>query len=49
MKVTPQALQNYNTGREIRIMEVCGTHTREFFRTGYSPMDALKIAAARST
>ena len=27
-------LQNFHIKKEIRIMEVCGTHTREFFRTG---------------
>jgi hydrogenase expression/formation protein HypD len=34
MKEIAQALQNYNLEREIKIMEVCGTHTREFFKTG---------------
>lgn len=31
-------LKNFKLEREIRIMEVCGTHTREFFRTGVKDM-----------
>jgi hydrogenase expression/formation protein HypD len=34
MKTIVKALQNYILENEIRIMEVCGTHTREFFKTG---------------
>ena len=32
-------LKNYHLDKEIYVMEVCGTHTREFFKTGV--MDIL--------
>ena len=38
-------LKNFKLEKEVRIMEVCGTHTREFFRTGVKDMfpDGLSL------
>ena len=34
IKKLAHTLQNLKLEKEIRIMEVCGTHTMEFFKTG---------------
>ncbi len=38
IRQSARELQEYSLTREIRIMEVCGTHTTEFFRTGVKDM-----------
>jgi hydrogenase maturation factor len=34
LKQHVEKLRAYDLNRDVRIMEVCGTHTTEFFRSG---------------
>ncbi len=45
VKKLAHELQNFSLDHEVRIMEVCGTHTTEFFRTGVKDIfpDKLRL------